>query len=637
MKWEVRTMRSVILFFNWTVYKKTVARFWPLWAAYFVIWLIFLPLQGLMYLRMDANDLNGFGGSYMENFARNTVANRAGTETILMLAILFGVLGAMAVFSHLYNARSANLFGSLPVRREGLFISHYLAGLSFTIVPNLAIFLLTLLVEGLGGYVYMDGLLFWLAVTCGECFFFYTLAVFCGMFTGHILALPAFYAIVNMFAYGVTGLLYLTLDSFYYGFAGFSPWVEELVEWLTPAIALDERVWYAGDYVADTLDGPVTGYGFQGRTMQGMGTLGAYALVAVALAVCAFLLYRARRLESAGDVVSVRPMRPVFQYGMAFCVGMVFGVGTTAMVGGGEYVLMAAILVWGVIGYFAARMLLDKSFRVFKKWKGAVAVAGVFAALFLVVGLDLTGYETRVPDAAGVKSVFVDGLSAVRFADGGDTVCLDIEDPGQIALLTAMHRAAVEDRSDEWHDGNTVGCRLELDYTLNDGSTLRRSYYVNIEPQERDQEGAAAWALEQLYHNTDLYWRVYGFDVLEEEIAGGGRLDSAEFGHYDEEWGSASDVVGYGDDARALLDAVEEDMRAGRIGVRTLAGAEDSYRYNPRDCLSFRVVDPVNGELNYSLEIALQDTATSTLAELGRLEANLDNEYLRDAFEEWLK
>ena len=99
-------MKSKKWFFDLTVYKKTIARFWPLWAAYFVIWLIFLPLQGLMYLRMDANDLNGFGGSYMESFARYTVASRAGNETILMLAMLFGVLGAMAVFSHLYNARS---------------------------------------------------------------------------------------------------------------------------------------------------------------------------------------------------------------------------------------------------------------------------------------------------------------------------------------------------------------------------------------------------------------------------------------------------------------------------------------------------------------------------------------------------
>ena len=618
-------MKSKKWFFDLTVYKKTIARFWPLWAAYFVIWLIFLPLQGLMYLRMDANGGNGFGGSYMESFARNTVANRAGTETILMLAILFGVLGAMAVFSHLYNARSANLFGSLPIRREGLFVSHYLAGLSFSIVPNLAIFLLTLLVEGLGGYVYMDGLLFWLAVTCGECFFFYTLAVFCGMFTGHILALPAFYVIFNALATVLISLAGLLCGQFLYGFAGFEGWVEEAMRWLTPVAKLEDS-WSVRFVDMES-----------GWTIHGLDIVAVYAAVAIAMAAGSFFLYRARRLESAGDVVSVKCMRPVFKYGVSFCAGLTLGMVTASVLGREEVTLIASVLVWAVIGYFAAQMLLDKSFRVFKKWKGAVAVAGVFAALFLVVGLDLTGYETRVPDAAGVKSVFVDGLSAVRFADGGDTVCLDIEDPGQIALLTAMHRAAVEDRSDEWHDGNTVGCRLELDYTLNDGSTLRRSYYVNIEPQERDQEGAAAWALEQLYYDTDLYWRVYGFDVLEEEIAGGGRLDSAEFGHYDEEWGSASDVVGYGDDARALLDAVEEDMRAGRIGVRTLAGAEDSYFYNPRDCLSFRVVDPADGDTQYTLDIALQDTASSTLAELDRLEANLDNEYLRDAFEEWLK
>lgn len=625
MKWEVRTMRSGTSFFDWTVFKKTVCRFWPLWVAYFVLWLIMLPLEGLIYLRMDANDLNGFGGSYIKEFAQGMVGNRA--EGALPMAVVFGVLAAMAAFSHLHNARSANLFGSLPVRREGLFVSHYLAGLSYLIVPNIAIFLLTLLVEGLGGYVDMQALLFWLAVTCGECFLFYSMAVFCAMFTGHILALPAFYSVLNVFVAGVVQLFYLTLDNFYYGFAGFGDWVYDFGRWLTPVWKLEGAVNYRWD-------GPVG----EGRVIfHGLGEVGAYALVALALTAGAFFLYRARRLESAGDVVSVRPMRPVFKYGVAICAGMVFGVGTYFMLGGGELTLMAAILIWGVTGYFAAQMLLDKSFRVFKQWKGAVAVAGVFVALFLVVGLDLTGYETRVPHAAEVKSVHVGGLSAVNFADSGDTVELDIDNPNEIELLTVMHRAAVADRSDRWHDGNNVSARLELDYTLNNGSTLRRSYYVNIEPEERDQEGTAAWALEQLYHDTDLYWRAYGFNVLEEEIAGGGRLDSAEFGHYDEEWGSASDVVGYGDDARALLDAVEEDMRAGRIGVRTLAGAEDSYRYNPRDCLSFRVVDPAGGDTQYTLEIALQDTASSTLAELDRLEANLDNEYLRDAFEEWLK
>ena len=37
MSWEVRTMRSGTSFFNVTVWKKTVLRFWPIWAAYLAL------------------------------------------------------------------------------------------------------------------------------------------------------------------------------------------------------------------------------------------------------------------------------------------------------------------------------------------------------------------------------------------------------------------------------------------------------------------------------------------------------------------------------------------------------------------------------------------------------------------------
>ena len=155
-------MRSGTSFFDWTVFKKTICRFWPLWGAYSAIWLVALPLNGLMLLRMDNYSLNDYG-SYMEGFAFSQVPSAA--EIALQLAAVFGVLCAMAVFSHLYNARSANLFGSLPIRREGLFLTHYLAGLAFLVVPNLVIFLLTLLVELAGGVVCWQGLGFWLAVS----------------------------------------------------------------------------------------------------------------------------------------------------------------------------------------------------------------------------------------------------------------------------------------------------------------------------------------------------------------------------------------------------------------------------------------------------------------------------------------
>ena len=47
MSWEVRTMRSVTLYFNNTLYRKTMARFWPLWGLWGVFWMFLLPLYML--------------------------------------------------------------------------------------------------------------------------------------------------------------------------------------------------------------------------------------------------------------------------------------------------------------------------------------------------------------------------------------------------------------------------------------------------------------------------------------------------------------------------------------------------------------------------------------------------------------
>lgn len=628
-------MRSATSYFDRTVFKKTICRFWPLWAGYFVIWLIALPLQGVMYLRLQASARPGLNDGYMENFANMTVPELC--SAALGLAVIFGVLAAMAVFSHLYNARSANLYGSLPIRREGLFVSHYLAGLAFLIVPNAVIFLLTLLVELAGGCVSMQGLLFWLGVSCGECFFFYSLAVFCAMFTGHILALPAFYGIINILAYGVMGLVYTVFQNFYYGFSGFGGGVSRVVDWLTPAHHLSAQV---GSYYSSSVqileNGEAVTYAERVLGTYGLGAVGVYVLAGVALTACAFLLYRARRLESAGDVVSVRPMRPVFKYGVSICVGMVFGVATSFMLGGGEATLMVSILIWGVVGYFAAQMLLDKSFRVFKKWKGAAAVAGVFVALFLVVGFDLTGYETRIPDPANVEAVQVDTSNGVYLDDEGDSIWLEVTDRSQIEQLVDLHRAAVGQRDRQANGETGRSMRMELTYTLKGGATLSREYWVDIYPGEVDQEGTAAWAVERLYQNRELYWRVYEFDQLEEAIAAGKRLDRAEFWHYDDEQGQLTAVVGYGKDARTLLDAVEEDFQAGRIGVRTVI-SEELLNYENKDTLVFWANDPAGGTGVRRVEIALQDTASSTLAELERLEADLDNEAIRGALEGWLK
>ena len=625
MKWEVRTMRSGTSFFNWPVFKKLVCRFWPLWGLYGVIWLVVLPLNGLLMLRMDSmtsrwNDLS----SYIESFAWQTVPGTA--SLVLSLAVVFGVLSAMAVLSHLYNPRSANFFGSLPVRREALFLTHYLAGLAFLLVPNAVIFLLTLLIELAGGHLCLTGLLFWLAAGCGECFLFYSMAVFCGMFTGHILALPVFYGVFNAIAAALTGLFTVVMQVFYYGYAGPGDWLEAAARWLTPVWELSDSVRAAVRYADVEMEGVIVGVPDR-LELSGLGALGIYALIALAMAAGSFFLYRFRRLESAGDVVSVKCMRPVFRYGVAVMAGLCFGFVTCSFLGGGEIVLMVSIVVWAVIGCFAAQMLLDKSFRVFKKWRGALAVGLAFVLLFVVVELDLTGYETRVPDPARVEAVEVSGLQWGWYNDSGDYIRLTVEDPEQIAMFVDLHRAAVEQRDADWssfRDGSR-SASFTLVYHLDGGGTLSRRYSVTIDAAQAGTEGTAAWALQRVFDDRDLYWRVYGFDTLEEVLANGGRLSSARFYYrnYDEEYGDyyyVEDPDGYfyGADAQALLDAVLEDFAAGRIGTRSV-DKNSGYYYDPDRYERSLTFTAERGDQAWTVSVFVPDGAASTLAALEKL------------------
>lgn len=633
-------MRSGTSYFNGTVFKKTVTRFWPLWAAYFVIWFISMPLSGLMQLSAQArSSIKDIG--YMIRFAYRTVPGMCTSAT--WLAAVFGLLCAMAVCSHLYGARSANFFGSLPIRREGMFLTQYLAGLSFFIVPNLAIALLTLLVEAMGGAVCIQGLLFWLAVSSGSGFFFYSMAVFCGMFTGHILALPVFYGVANIIGYGIWVMCTGIGQMFFYGYVGGTGLGYRIAQWCTPAWKLDNEVWASYTSPNLTYDGPAmapVGAEIQEKlTLEGLPEIGVYVLAAVVLTVCAFLLYRARRMESAGDVVSVNPMKPVFKYGVAICSGLTFGMGTRAVLYIQEFGLMAAIIIWGIVGYFAAQMLLDKSFRVFKKWKGAVAVTAVFAVLFVVVGFDLTGFETRMPDPDQVESVHVSGLNAVGLGDDADSAYAVLDDPRQIELVMDLHRAAIGQRNSYTISGGYVtdlrcSTSLNVSYYMKDGSRLARRYTVWLDPSEVDQGGSGAWAMQQLYNDRELYWDIYGFAEMDQLMAEEGWwMEQARYSDYSDKYDYSGEYYGeyyhyadtqdtdryfYGKDAMALYDAVREDYEADRIGVRVLPGADeyDTYQQRERE-LHFVLVNGTGNER--WVRIAVQDTASSTLAALEAL------------------
>jgi hypothetical protein len=232
------TIESSKSWFYPTLWKKNMARFWPVWALYGLVWLVALPLNLMTNYRGGGN----WGGldEGANHFANYTVLEYAG-ELSVILSVGFAILAAMAVFSSLYQSRSVGMLHALPVKREGLFLTNYLSGLSFLLLPAVAVFGLALLAEAAKGCLNAGALGLWLGCQVCYALFFYSFAVFCAMFTGHILALPAFYAILNGLATGLYVLVSAVLRQFVFGFSGIDG-VERAALWLTPVAKLIDKV-----------------------------------------------------------------------------------------------------------------------------------------------------------------------------------------------------------------------------------------------------------------------------------------------------------------------------------------------------------------------------------------------------------
>lgn len=347
MSWEVRTMQFGTSYFNKTLFAKHFARFWPIWGLYGLIWTVCLPLSIL------AGSRSGWMAADARVLPLNYLDTTGWVSAATLLAAVFGLLAAMAVFSYLYSARSVSLFHALPLRREGLFLTSYLAGLGFLILPNLAVFLLALAAEAACGAVVFSSLFTWLVVSSLLGLFFYSFAVFCAMFTGHILALPAFYVVLNGLAAGLAVLFGQMAHEFLFGFDG-AAWLSGIATWLSPLVRLSFcRVVYPttvdqyGNSVADSASAYFTGLGY----------VALYALVGVALAAVALAVYRRRQLETAGDVVSVSWVRSVFKYGVAFCAAVALGETLyslfSALLPRGAWGLLLMLLLWGAAGYLS--------------------------------------------------------------------------------------------------------------------------------------------------------------------------------------------------------------------------------------------------------------------------------------------
>lgn len=599
--------------FSPALFRNDLSRFWPLWALYLAAWLLAMPAMQLL-------GLFGHNRKWMDPADLHTNALSGVTEMAssgaLIMSVIFGCLFAMALFSYLTNARAVGFVHALPARREGLFLTHYISGAAVFFTVHAGTALLTMAVWAAAGMreVWLIGV--WFLSATGQMLFFYSFAVFCAMFAGQMLAIPVFYGVFNGLAYGLTYLIQSMCEMFFYGW-GYSQ-IPMPVVWLTPVYKLSDLFRNLWAYDADGL-GQWSGTNW-GAVQESLGIMGVYALAGVVLTVAALLVYRRRRSESTGDIVAIGWARPLFRYGVGACTALSFGqllytILRDAFDGDTSAPALAACMVaLGLVGYFAAEMLQQKSFRVLKRsWKGGVALAAVLVLLCAALSTDLLGIEKYVPAADAVQSLDF-GINGANCISG------TVTDPETIGRFVTLHRAVVEEQpKNNWNSDNATYASLRLNYILKSGEELSRYYDFTYKSGEEQEQGSVLSQMAALMSDP----AVRRADLSAQFLNDVDRFTAAEITLYPAQTDGKSETMNFdADTANTLLDALEKDIDAGHLGVD--AFDEDQWSANTyTNSLTFyyrEKTDPASPQRDDSASFDLEFSKNDTflLTALGR-------------------
>lgn len=472
MSWEVQTMKSKISFFNAGLFRSTLRRFWPLWTIHFAGWLLFLPVLTLM---------NNLGPNKSTNFIFAICESAVFASSVV--AFIMAILAAMAVFSFMYSSRSTGLIASLPVRREAIFGSTWLGGVFVIVGSNLVIALLTFLFS-LGATtsaaLAFKAVCIWLGVYSMQFILFYGIASLTAVMTGSIAVLPILYIIFNFLAVGMEAIIRLDFSCLIWGMSNGS--FDCVLDFLSPLFymvgSFVPDVEYNTPYVADTLGSLLDRECVAVTYSHWLPTV-IYCLVGLIFSAAALMVFRKRRMESAGDVVAVRCMHPVFKYGVTVCSALCGGLLLYTVLfalfesrSASVFIMILSMIIFAFIGYFGAKMLLEKSFHVFRgSWVGFIVVCCLCAVFTLCCDLDVCGIGAYVPKEGSIKSITV-------YQRG------PVEDPAIIENYRQLHEKIVSYKDEYEHivySDDTESIMFE--YELKNGRTVSREYTLPMDDE----------------------------------------------------------------------------------------------------------------------------------------------------------
>lgn len=450
-------MRSKTLFFNRGIFLHSIKQFSWICIAYFAALFVSIPLPILM--NYDNENLTMHYHTWIQDIFNFQ------SPIPSLLTIVIPVLTAIFLFRYMHVKKAADLFHSIPVKREKIYDSNIFIGILFLTIPLVLISIICVLLNislNLGDIYTLKEVFVWLGIMILLNITIFLSSVFVAMNTGISIAQGALTYIFLLLPVGITALLAYNLEMFIYGFNPMYYFTERIVS-LSPLTKIFD--------IAS-----------KNVTMTGKEII-IYLLLCVCLYWLSRYLYKIRKIESYSHAIAFPKLEPVFKYGVTFCTMLVSGIYFSQASQSIKWTLFGYI-IGSLIGYFIAQIILKKSIYVFKDVKGYIPYIFIIALLLLFVKADVFGYQKYMPQTSNIKGVYFNqgffypyvGKDATEKNQGFYFKKENIQN------IMNFHKEIIENRNrlqynsnqEDWHE-------VSFAYQLKNGKKIIRSYRIPYE------------------------------------------------------------------------------------------------------------------------------------------------------------
>lgn len=599
-------MTSKISCFDRAVFRRALKKTAPVWILY-TLYELLLPLRLFSFCRGVSSCTDDFLVQI-----EKTILGYARINASLLPFLLGGLL-AWVLFFWLFRAGTAYFYAALPVRRETLFLTNYLTGLLLCAAPALLSSLLLWAVgAGFGAAVFVPAMQVFTATMLGFLLFF-SFAVLVCCVVGQMAAMPIVYVILNFTFFVLEAIVRHLLFTFVYGMPySQSSTMQSFALHATPVLGLLQGGFRVQ---TDWLERDGMYYMEYAPRLEGWSYLGMLAVLGLVFALCAFLLLKHREMERSGDVIAVGWLRPValyvFTIGCALVLGALMAELFSSNTSDNFWYVLLFSCAGAFVGYFAGKMLLQKTVHVFRSgWLGLGACCLALLLAFGAAEFDLFGYSRYLPERSAVQAA---GLTHYQ-SNGLYTT----QDDAFIQDVLNLHTAAVSEKSKQEHRrhayqlGTDYTEQFYITYRMTDGTLTERYYSIVYSEADLEDPDSLISRFSALYNSPGSVLIRTGFDTP--------RTEKNVLSCYVSSFDTGESLELTGRDAWRVYTACLDDINAGLLGAEDVSGSgstKEAGNCTPLN-LIFTVTTQVPGQTDSlyvdSIPLAAEETVRALTA-----------------------